>query len=375
MSIFLSSGEASGDHYTASVARELHRLGYKGDIWGMGGKEPREAGVRVEWPGEELQLLGIAEVLSSIPSLYRQLNDMAERIMKEGPESVVIADSPDFNIRLVQKLRSKGYKGRVFYISPPTVWAWRSGRVKKIAAVVDECFPLFRFEHEFLLKNGCSSYWTGHPMTEEFADRGALAGNLPESLRDDKRLVAFLPGSRGVEIKNLLPLMEKAASELKERGWRPVFSIAPGLNEKKRRAMKEHLEGNKFDLYTGPGRDLLAASYCSVAASGTVAVEAMMLGCYMVVAYRLSSFSAFVARLLVRTKYYTIPNILLDAELFPELMQEEATPKNLVRETMRWLEGDDDFKAGIGRKMELARKMLGETGVCESWAKRIMGAA
>ena len=169
--------------------------------------------------------------------------------------------------------------------------------------------------------------------------------------------------------------MEKAASELKERGWRPVFSIAPGLNEKKRRAMKEHLEGNKFDLYTGPGRDLLAASYCSVAASGTVAVEAMMLGCYMVVAYRLSSFSAFVARLLVRTKYYTIPNILLDAELFPELMQEEATPKNLVRETMRWLEGDDDFKAGIGRKMELARKMLGETGVCESWAKRIMGAA
>ena len=281
---------------------------------GMGGKEPREAGVRVEWPGEELQLLGIAEVLSSIPSLYRQLNDMAERIMKEGPESVVIADSPDFNIRLVQKLRSKGYKGRVFYISPPTVWAWRSGRVKKIAAVVDECFPLFRFEHEFLLKNGCSSYWTGHPMTEEFADRAALAGNLPESLRDDKRLVAFLPGSRGVEIKNLLPLMEKAASELKERGWRPVFSIAPGLNEKKRRAMKEHLEGNKFDLYTGPGRDLLAASYCSVAASGTVAVGPMSC-CYMVSCIQAELISHLCKAPCKNKRLHGSPIYFLDAEL------------------------------------------------------------
>jgi lipid-A-disaccharide synthase len=375
VSIFLSSGEASGDHYTASVARELRKLGYEGDIWGMGGKEPREAGVRVEWPGEELQLMGIAEVLTSIPSLYRQLNDMADRVMEEGPESVVIADSPDFNIPLIRKLRSRGYKGRVYYISPPSVWAWRSGRVKKIAAAVDECFPLFRFEHEFLLKNGCRSYWIGHPMTEEFADRDALARSLPEDLRVDERLVAFLPGSRGVEIKNLLPMMEKAASELKEKGWRPVFSIAPGLNEKRRIEMKEHLERNNLELYTGPGRDLLAASRCSVAASGTVAVEAMMLDCYMVALYRVSPLSAFVVRHLVRTKYYTIPNILLGDELFPELMQEEATPENIVRETMKWLEGGEDLKAGIYRKLELAREMLGETGVCESWAKRIMGAA
>ena len=374
MSIFLSSGEASGDHYAASVAKALRKLGYEGDIWGMGGKEPREAGVRVEWPGEELQLLGIAEVLSSVPSLFRLLNEMADRIMQKEPHSVVIADSPDFNIRLVEKIRAKGYKGRVFYISPPTVWAWRSSRVKKIAAVVDECFPLFRFEHEFLLKNGCSSYWTGHPMTEEFSNKEALAANLPESMRNDKKLVAFLPGSRGVEIKNLLPLMEKVASELKEKGWHPVFSIAPGLNEKKRMMMKEQLENNDFDIYTGQGRDLLAASCCSVAASGTVAVEAMMLGKYMVVAYRLSPLSAFIGRCLVKTPYYTIPNIMLDMELFPELMQEEATKENILREVFNWLHGDEETKKCISQKMELARGMLGETGVYESWAGRIMGA-
>ena len=375
MSVFLSSGEASGDHYTASVARALRRLGYEGDIWGMGGREPGEAGVRIEWHGEELQLLGIAEVLSSIPSLFRRLNEMADRIMEKGPKCVVIADSPDFNIPLVRKLRSKGYKGKVFYISPPTVWAWRSSRVKTIASAVDECLPLFRFEHEFLLKNGCSSYWTGHPMTEELSDREALAANLPEDLRNDKKLVAFLPGSRKVEINNLMPIMEQVACQVKDKGWHPVFSIAPGLKEKKRIMMKEHLEARKFDIYTGPGRDLLAAASCAVAASGTVAVEAMMLGCYMVVAYKLSSLSAFVARLLVKTRYFTIPNILLNAEMFPELMQSKATPENMFRETMKWLQSDDKTKAEIVREIDLARKMLGETGVYESWAKRIMGAA
>lgn len=374
MSIFLSSGEASGDHYTASVAKALREMGYEGDIWGMGGKEPKESGVRIEWPGEELQLLGIAEVLSSVPSLFRLLNEMSDRILQRMPQSVVIADSPDFNLRLIQKLRSKGYKGRVFYISPPTVWAWRSGRVKKIAAVVDECFPLFKFEHEFLRKRGCSSYWTGHPMIEELSDKKALKASLPDSYRDDRKLIAFLPGSRGVEVKNLLPVMETAASELRSLGWHPVFSIAPGLHEREKFNMTERLHAGNFDIYTGQGRDLLAASCCSVAASGTVAVEAMMLGNYMVVVYRLSPFSAFIARHLVKTPYFTLPNILLESELFPELMQEHATSENITRETIKWLDGDDEKKLRIKEKMAMARDMLGKPGVYASWARRILEA-
>lgn len=139
--------------------------------------------------------------------------------------------------------------------------------------------------------------------------------------------------------------------------------------------MTERLQAGNFDVYTGQGRDLLAASCCSVAASGTVAVEAMMLGSYMVAAYRLSPLSAFLARRLVKTPYYTIPNILLDMELFPELMQEEATAENILKEVLKWLNGDDKTKKYISQKMDLAREMLGETGVYELWARRIMGAA
>lgn len=159
--------------------------------------------------------------------------------------------------------------------------------------------------------------------------------------------------------------MEKVACQVKEKGWHPVFSIAPGLKENKRIMMKEHLEAKNFDIYTGPGRDLLAASACAAAASGTVAAEAMMLGCYVVVTYKLSSFSALVARLLVKTQYFTIPNILLNAEIFPELMQSKATTENMFRETMKWLRSDDKTKAEKVRQIDLARKMLGETGVYE----------
>ncbi len=374
MSIFLSSGEVSGDHYTAAVTKALRKIGYKGDLWGMGGNEAREAGIRAEWPGEDLQLFGIAEVLSSVPSLFRLLNEMTDRIMEEKPQSVVIADSPDFNIRLAHKLKSKGFKGKVFYISPPTVWAWRSGRVKKIAACVDECFPLFKFEHEFFIKKGCNSYWTGHPMTEELSDRESLAKNLPEDLRKNNKIIAFLPGSRGSEIRNLLPLMEDLAGDLQRSGWNPVFSIAPGLNEREKSKMSDRLSELSFDIYRGEGRNLLAASACSIAASGTVAVEAMMLGRYMVVAYKVSPISAFIGRRLVKTTFFTIPNILLGEELYPEFMQERATRENILKAAEKWLYGDEMTKNCISKKMAIAKSMLGETGVYESWAQRIMGA-
>ena len=114
MSIFISSGEASGDHYTANLAKRLRAGGYSGDIWGMGGVESREAGIRVEWHGERLQLLGLTEVISAIPSIFALRNEMVERILTESPEAVIVCDSPDYHMRLISKLRSRGYRGRIF---------------------------------------------------------------------------------------------------------------------------------------------------------------------------------------------------------------------------------------------------------------------
>lgn len=370
MSIFLSSGEASGDHYTANLAKALVRAGYNGSLWGMVSWESCAAGVRREWDGEELQLMGLTEIFSSVPKILRLMSNVVERIIKENPTAVVVADSPDYHLRLLKKLRRRGYKGKIFYISPPTVWAWRSWRTEELQRNTAECLPLFEFEHKFLLSRGCDSHWVGHPFIDEFAAGGT--NPLPESMRAQGDIVAFLPGSRRSEVKSLLPIMESAARQLESRGFHPVFSVAPGLNKEARTRMVEYLKNAGFDYYEGAGRDLLKACACSVAASGTITVEALLTNSFQVVVYKLNALSALAARLIVKTKYYAMANILYGSQIFPELLQEQATAGNIVKSTLEWLDGGDSLRGEIRRKMGEARLMLGSAGAYDFWAGRIL---
>lgn len=337
----------------------------------MGSAESRAAGVRCLWDGEQLQLLGLSEIFSSVPNILRLMNEVVARIVETRPKAVIVADSPDYHLRLIKKLRRSGYSGKIFYISPPTVWAWRSWRTNELKRNVDACFPLFGFEHEFLLSRGCASYWVGHPFIGEFAEE---TGVKLSDIDACGNMVAFLPGSRSSEVKALLPVMELSARELEAGGWRPVFSVAPGLNKKVRTEMIAHLRNSGFEYYEGSGRDLMRASACSVAASGTITVEALLVGSYQVVLYRLNMLSALVARMFIKTKYYAMANILYDEEIFPELLQERATADNVVRFAREWLEGGEAFRNVVHRKMGEARQKLGASGAYDFWASRIMEA-
>ena len=349
----------------------LRAGGYDGDIWGMGGVESRAAGIRVEWPGERLQLLGLTEVVSAIPSIFALRREMVARILDSSPEAVIVCDSPDYHMHLISKLRSRGYRGRVFYISPPSVWAWRSGRANDLRRDVDECLPLFKFEHEYLLSRGCVSNWRGHPLVEEFR-KLASEPSPAEGLFDRERMVAFLPGSRRSEIRALLPMMREAAAALAARGWQPVFSVAPGLNPAVRDSMMAEFTRDGIPFYDGPGHDLMAAARCAVGASGTITVESLLLGCYMVVTYKLNPLSALVARCIIKTPYYAMANILAGGEMFPELLQEKATVKNILDRTLAWLEDGGGFREEAERTMARARLTLGEEGVYDFWSRRIM---
>ena len=352
---------------------KLRERGYSGDIWGMGGVESRNAGVRAEWNGERLQLLGLTEVFSAIPSILALRREMVERIIERAPEAVVVCDSPDYHMRLIAKLRARGYRGKIFYLSPPTVWAWRSGRANDLRRDVDECLPLFKFEHDYLLSRGCASAWRGHPLLEEYNHR-AETPDLGVDYEPGK-LVAFLPGSRGSEIKSLLPIMEDAASALGSMGWQPVFSVAPGLNPTVRAEMIRRFSEKGIRHYDGPGGALMEAADCAVGASGTITVEALLRRRYMVVTYRLNPISALVARCVIKTKYYAMANILAGCEMFPELLQEKATAANLTDAALAWLEDRGGLRRRTGEVMERARATLGEEGVYDFWCSRITGEA
>ena len=368
----MSSGEASGDHYTAALARTLRASGYDDDIWGMGGLESRSAGIEIVWEGDRLQLLGFTEVLSAIPSIFALRREMVDRIIERRPEAVVVVDSPDYHMRLISGLRGRGYRGKVFYISPPAVWAWRSSRANDLRATVDECLPLFKFEHDYLLSRGCKSYWVGNPLLEEFS--GSEPYSAPAVLSEDKRLVAFLPGSRASEVKSLLPMMERVADDLSVRGWHPVFSVAPGLNPKVREMLLARFKDSGREYYEGPGRDLMAAAQCAVGASGTITVESLLLKCFMVVTYKVNPISAMLARMIIKTPYFAMANILAGCEMFPELIQDRATEKNILNSALRWLDGESDYRVSVAEKMAAARRTLGEPGVYSYWCRRILEA-
>ena len=379
-SVFVSAGEVSGDNYLARVCERLRSQGHRGRIYGLCGDAGRKAGVEGLWRAERLQLIGISEVFGSLPDILRLLGEMAREILSADPAVLVCVDSPDFHLPLIRRIRRRGYKGRIFYISPPSVWAWRSYRARDLAAHVDECLPLFKFEHDYLLQAGCNSLWLGHPLVEEFADFRPDTGRTRNEIRKfgamagrPERIVALLPGSRRSEIEQLYPVMSALCEPLSARGYTPVFSVAPGLSERASSWLLSRLEDEARYCYAGPGRDLMAASEVVLGSSGTATAEALLLHRYMVVLYRVSKLSGFIGKILLRHVMFALPNLLAGEMFFPELIQERATPEAAATAAFEWLDLPDGERKARAAEMTRLAGLMGERGVYDFWAQRISG--
>ena len=373
----MSAGEVSGDHYIARVSRTLRERGFDGRIYGMCGAESRAAGVEAGWENEALHVMGVSEVFSSLGSIMLLMRDIRRDILKTSPDAIVVADSPDFHLPLIRSLRRSGYVGKVVYISPPSVWAWRKYRVRSLARDVDLCLPLFDFEHEYLERAGCVSRWAGHPLVEEFAGRPADRQRVLErvkgvAFKTGDRIAALLPGSRKSEIRPLYPVLSGLYMYLEERGCRPVFSVAPGLSDGARDFLMSNLEAAGQRYYEGAGRDIMEASDVAVGSSGTATAEALLLRRYMVVLYRVRPLSYLVGCMLLRGVKFAVPNILAGEYFYPELIQGAATVKNAAEAVCQWLDMDGGRRAGYERRMaDLARRM-GRPGACDFWAGEIL---
>ena len=374
----VSAGEVSGDHYIARLAVNLRRKGLKGRLFGLCGDESRNAGVEAVWRNERLHLLGIVEVLGSVADVMRLIGEVCGEIMRIGPRAVIVADSPDFHLALIKRLRRRGYRGRIVYISPPSVWAWRGYRVKTLAESVDLCLPLFRFEHEYLVEHGCNSRWIGHPLLEEMSGRSSEKGGISAEIRgrggafDEERMIALLPGSRRVEIENLYGALSGAYDILADEGYSPVFSVAPGLSDAARSTLLARLGSEGRAYFEGRGSDLLSSSLMALGSSGTATIEALLLRRYMVVMYRLRPLSALIGRLLLGHIRFALPNILAGEEFFPELLQERATGETAAAKALEWLNADEAARAECAAKMDGLVRLMGESGVCDFWSDSVI---
>jgi lipid-A-disaccharide synthase len=358
--IFFSCGEVSGDGYASAVLDALRRRGYAQTFFGMGGPLAAGAGAEIVSDSRALHLMGVSDVLPAIPRLLRLKQSLVDLVLSRRPGAVLLIDSPDFHLPLAASLRRSGWRGPIVYAVPPTVWAWRSGRVRNLRRDTDLCLPLFRFEHEYLLKAGVNSAWKGHPLVDEFS--------VPFLEESDPKRIALLPGSRRSEVFRLLPPLVKCASLLKDRGYRPVFSIAPGMPEDLRNRLRDELKG--YETWDGPGRDLLASSAAAAGASGTVAVEAMMLGKFMAVLYKGGFLSWLAWKTLVKTPRISIPNLLAGEELYPEFIQGRATGRNAFSALLGFLE-DERAAEHVRAGLLSARSAMGVPGALDFWAERL----
>lgn len=329
--VALVAGEASGDILGAGLMQALKARHPQIEFIGVGGPLMQAEGLSSSFPMERLAVMGLVEVLGRLPELLARRRRLLKTLVDAKPDLFIGIDAPDFNLGLELKLRRAGIK-TVHYVSP-SVWAWRQKRVLKIRDACDLMLTLFPFEAQFYDAHQVPVRFVGHPLADAIplqADRAAARAAL--DLPQDSTVVALLPGSRGGEVARLGALFLDAAVRL--RTLRPgIRFVLPCASPERRVQLEQMLVGRDLPLSLLDGRshDALAACDAVLIASGTATLEALLYKRPMVVAYKVAPLTYRILKRLVSSAYISLPNLLAERLLVPELIQDAATPEALAQ--------------------------------------------
>jgi lipid-A-disaccharide synthase len=364
--LFLSAGEASGDMYAARLAIALAK---RTDValFGMGGPQMRAAGVETIVDYSEVSVVGITEVLKQLPSLRRAMARLVGEAQRRRPPLAIMTDFPGFHLRLARKLCPLGVRN-IYYICPQ-FWAWRPWRANLVRRRFVQALCIFPFEEKFYRDAGVSVEFIGHPLVGNVrASRSRAEFCHEQGLSPDKPMVAILPGSRPGEIAHHGAILGESLKQIKNTipDLQAVVALAPGAN----RVDLENFftPGNAVRFVTDATYNALAAADLAIVSSGTATVEAAMLGTPMIVIYKLSPLTASLAKLLVRTKFFSMVNLIAAREVVPELIQDDFTSARVATEATLLLSAS---KEGASKILEMRRglaevtRRLGHPGAVE----------
>ncbi|HXF07115.1 MAG TPA: lipid-A-disaccharide synthase [Candidatus Acidoferrales bacterium] len=339
--VAIVAGELSGDQLGGALAASLYRqTGGRVELTGVAGPSMRAAGVRPLADCRELAVMGLAEVIRHVPRLMRLRHELLDHFLRNRPDVFIGIDAPDFNLGLERRLHAAGIR-TVHYVSP-SVWAWRQGRIRGIRRSVDAMLTLLPFEAEFYRRHGVPVRFVGHPLADRLPDPpDRMAARRRLGLPETARLIGLLPGSRRGEIDRLAEPFLAAARWVaaKTPDARFLLPLAHADLRELIEAMRARVAPEvSLQVLEGGAHDVLEASDAAWVASGTATLEAMLLGCPMVVGYRLAPFTYALARHLVRTDHVALPNLLAGERLVPELIQDAAMPQALGTAMQRLLD-------------------------------------
>jgi len=377
-SILLSAGEASGDLHGATLCRALRELHPGVRLIGMGGPRMAAAGMELVADVSGHAVVGTSEALGRIPRLYRAYRLLKARLIDERPRALVVIDFPEFNLRLARIARRAGVP--VVYFIPPQLWAWRRGRIRQMARRVRRVLAVLPFEEQLYQDAGVPVDFVGHPLLDVLPldlDRAEARRRL--DVDPGESLIGLLPGSRREEVERLLPPMLVAAKRLSAAGVARRFALglAPTVDGAAvRRLVKAAVDegGPRVDVFEQRTYEVMAAADVVLISSGTATLEAALLGAPMVVCYRVSRVTEAVVRLLVKVRWCSLPNLIANRGVVPEVLQDDLTGHRLAAEALRLIE--DPAAAGAQRAaFEQVRAQLGAPGVARRAAQAVIETA
>jgi lipid-A-disaccharide synthase len=336
--VYIVAGEASGDLLGARLIAALRAARPDLVFAGVGGDRMAEQGFVSLFPMRELAVMGLAEVLPNIRRLSQRLTQTVADIEARSPAVVVTIDSPGFSLRVAARVRPKGFT--ILHYVAPQVWAWRQGRVKRIATEVDRILALLPFEAPFFEKAGIPVDFVGHSILESGADQGNAARfRALHRIAPDERIVLIMPGSRRSEVGRLLPTFGAALKLAAGRvpKLRPVVPLAGPVEESVRAVAASWHPAPILVRDIAEKYDAFAAAEAGIIKSGTSSLEVAMAGVPMVVGYRVNPITAAIVRRLVKVQYVSIVNLLAKRSIIPELLQQDCTPEKLSTELVRLL--------------------------------------
>ncbi|HNZ68615.1 MAG: lipid-A-disaccharide synthase [Prolixibacteraceae bacterium] len=370
MKYFIIAGEASGDLHGSNLMKALKQQDPEADFMFLGGDLMQSQGGALIRHYRDMAFMGAIDVIKNLGKIGKNFQLAREKLLEYNPDVLILIDYPGFNLKMAEFARKEGI--RVFYYILPKVWAWKEWRVKKLKRYVDELFSILPFEEEFFSRHGLNVRYVGNPLPDAIDPSGAETVSRAEFLRSnglpDKPLVALLPGSRAQEIRAMLPVMSRMASEFPEFAF-----LISGTRASDSDLYRKYSADNSLPVLFDQTYEMLRHAHAALVTSGTATLETALIGTPQIVLYKMAGGRigyAIFKRLFLRVKYVSLPNLILDREAVREFVMHEMTEEKVRPETELLLK-DQAYRNKILESYARLRDRMGEKGVSERTAATI----
>ena len=336
------AGETSGDNYGQKLIQAIKKQQPEPiEFWGIGGPKMIASGLNSLEDVNNVSVVGFSEVIKKLPALSKLLNRLALFINELNPDNIILIDFPGFNLNLAKKIKKNSQnKLHVTYFISPQVWAWNERRINHIKKYINTMLVIFPFEEKYYKKKNISSHYVGHPFLDDLKCKLYSSSKKDLGFDENKKLIGVFPGSRSEEVKQHLPIYLDAVHQFQQKNPNTecALGLAPGFDKSK---IEQQYDIRKITVFDK--NQLLMLGCCDVAlvTSGTISLEATFMNIPTIVSYRLSYISWIISKILLKTKYISITNIMHNSMVVPELIQHNVTSKNIIKHLTQILYEDN----------------------------------